>query len=109
MKDERVLYDSDYELAAANGIEKRIANERFYRYGWDKQRTITEEVGKPPLWAEYKELALSKGVSYQMFKRWTNRGVKPMDLINLGKIGRDQEKLKAIAMLVAKADKERER
>lgn len=88
MKDERVLYDSDYELAAAKGISKRIADERFYRYKWDKQRAVTEEVDKPPLWAKYKELALSKGVSYQMFRRRIKKGMEPLEAVELGEVGK---------------------
>lgn len=92
MNDERVLYDHDYEVAKKNGIIKRIANERFYRYKWDKQRTITEKVQKPPLWSEYKELALAKGVSYQMFQRRTGKGMEPLAAIDLGRVGNDHKK-----------------
>lgn len=80
----------DYEIARMNGINYKIAYERFHNYFWTKQRTITEPVGKKPLWDEYKEQALKNGVSYQMFLRRIKKGETPEMAVSGGKWARSK-------------------
>jgi hypothetical protein len=81
------LTDSDYAKAEANGIPKGYAYHRYYTYGWDLERALTEPVGaykritlNMELWDQWKETAETSGVTKQLFynrlnkktgKKWT--------------------------------------
>lgn len=40
------LSPDDYKIAESNGINKRMAYQRYYDYGWDKTRAITQPINK---------------------------------------------------------------
>jgi len=80
------LTAADYWTAKEKGIPYHTAYERFHKYGWDRQRTITEEVGKLPEWEKYKEQALANKVSYGMFMRRRKKGMTPEQAISLGRL-----------------------
>lgn len=38
----KYLVQEDYDIAYKNGISKKMLETRFYTYGWDKERAITQ-------------------------------------------------------------------
>ena len=60
----KYLNDKDYELADKNGISRSLLYSRFYVYGWDKERAITQPKGnakfKKPKRLEEKWYELAK-------------------------------------------------
>ena len=80
------LTASDYWTAKENDISYHVAYERFHKYGWDRQRTITEPVDKVIEWEIYKDQALDNEVSYQMFRRRRREGKTPEEAIALGRL-----------------------
>lgn len=90
------LTPEDYAIARGNGIKYHVAYERFYKYGWDKQRTITEPLKKEILWDKYKEKALANDVSYQRFRARIRDGKTPEEAIAMGRLaGKDKTRLPA--------------
>lgn len=83
--EEEYMTPEDYNIARKNGISYKIAYERFHNSLWSKQRTITEEVKKKPIWETYKEQALENGVSYQVFRKRIRCGETPEMAVSRGK------------------------
>lgn len=79
------LRPEDFEIARQNGISYSIAYSRFYRYGWDKQRAITEPLRQEGPWKTYKDQALANGVPYGMFLRRLHQGLSPEEAIRQGR------------------------
>lgn len=60
------LSPRDYKTAASNGIHKKLAYERFYKYGWSADRAITQKPERDmSKWvALAKRNGISKGTFY---------------------------------------------
>lgn len=71
------LTDDDYKQAEENGISRMVAYNRFYNYGWDKNKTITHPVKRTKLWDQYKEKCWENGVSNNNFHRRIKNGWTP--------------------------------
>jgi hypothetical protein len=59
------LEPSDYKIANNNGISNKLANQRFYEYGWTAKNTIT----KPPErdLSKWIKIAEENGISRMTF------------------------------------------
>lgn len=75
------LTQEDFETAKANGISYMTAYNRFYSYGWDAERAVTEPThtyAKQKLWPRFKDLATEHGICQQTFyNRMRYRGMTP--------------------------------
>jgi hypothetical protein len=64
------LTEHDFEIAARHGISRHNAYQRFYMYGWDKERAITEPMRSA---VSNKRKCQEIGLSYHTFlKRRAN-------------------------------------
>lgn len=59
------LSPDDYEIAKNNGIHKKLAYERFYKYGWSAERAITEAPQRDM--SDWVALAKRNGISKGTF------------------------------------------
>lgn len=76
------LQDSDYQIAAANGIGRSTAHSRFYDYGWSRERTINTPVLKKDnlkKWEEWREVAEVNGINKQQFLQRLFHGKTPKE------------------------------
>lgn len=69
------LTDDDYQTAKLNGISRERTHERFYTYGWSKQRAITEPLNSGGLWGKYKAICEKSGISESTFYKRVERGI----------------------------------
>ncbi len=63
------LTADDYDNAAKNGISKDNLDQRFSKYGWDKDRAITQPIRKPRKHEDdyQKALGLGTDIDYRLF------------------------------------------
>lgn len=72
------LTDEHYQKAKENGISKRVAYQRFYQYGWDIKKAISEPVRKyPNLYPKWKKQCEEIGISQRAFYNRIQRGMTP--------------------------------
>jgi hypothetical protein len=71
------LTDEDYAIAAKNGISQKRAHQRFYQYGWDRERAFTQSIDKVTRWDRYKSICEANGISQNTFDRRIKRGKSP--------------------------------
>lgn len=74
------LTPEDYATAEANGICRHTVYQRFYHYGWDKQRAITEKIRtkESDIWKQYKDICAKHGLSSENFQGRLKLGWDPM-------------------------------
>jgi hypothetical protein len=72
------LTEEDYAVAAANGISRKRAYQRFYENGWEKERAITQKIGASR-WSMYHEKCEANGITQQRFNDRIRRGKSPED------------------------------
>lgn len=69
------LAESDYRIAAENGLDRNLVYRRVYENGWSVERAITEPVHEENratgAWARWKDVAV---VNYQTFRTRLSRG-----------------------------------
>jgi hypothetical protein len=87
------LTDEDYKQAAANGIPRKVAYNRFYTHSWDKEKTITKPV-YTSIWYQYKEICWEHGISNNTFHRRIRSGMSPEEAANTLWIPHDKRKSK---------------
>lgn len=68
------LTEKDYQRAIANGIERERARERFYNLGWDKERTVTEQINKKIDRTHWIKVAAENGITRSAFNTRLQRG-----------------------------------
>ncbi|WP_226085665.1 hypothetical protein [Mesobacillus sp. S13] len=62
------LTDEDYEIAEKNGINRRLAYQRFYMQNFSKRRAITQPVKKSyPELQKFRKIALENGIKHTTF------------------------------------------
>lgn len=87
------LTEEDYEIAKANGISKNNLRQRYYDYGWDKERARTEKV-KPrvgKLWLQYKDICAQNNVDASLFgTRVLQHGWTPERAANTPRMTREE-------------------
>lgn len=67
------LTDQDYEIAEKNGINRKNAWQRFYEYGWDKEKTLYTPLRKASKqWKEWVKVAEKNGISEPAFRNRMN-------------------------------------
>ena len=64
---------SDYERAAAAGVSKKTLELRIRKYGWKKERAITEPPKKSMCRKAWVEIAKQNGISYGTFMGRVNQ------------------------------------
>ena len=64
-----VLTEEAYRIAESNGISRENLRQRYWDYGWDAERAVTEPLRdmKPKLWDDWKETATNNGISNTLF------------------------------------------
>lgn len=89
MEEERYfLLEEDFLTAEANGISRRLANQRVEVGGWSIDRAITEapnrrNEGFQRLWEEWEDIAKQNGVSRRNFwQRIRTLGLTPEEAAN---------------------------
>ena len=69
------LTDEDFKTAEANGIPNGIVYNRFYTYGWKKEKALTETYRpRPKTHVKYKEELKKSGVNLNTFYMRIGRG-----------------------------------
>lgn len=91
------LTAEDYAAAIKNGISRKNAYQRFYVYGWTKERTINEPLRDRSFFKKYKEKCAEIGLNYQTFLKRLRRGISPEDALYLPKKPKLSPDLIAIA------------
>jgi hypothetical protein len=72
------LTDDDFATAARNGISRRRAYERFYNWGWERERAITQPLQKRGhLWVQYKAKCAEINLSRAGFIGRIDSGMTP--------------------------------
>lgn len=69
------ITDEEYELAASNGISRRVLSYRIRDFGWSKQKALTTPVqkrSKYPQWAM--DLAVANNIQITTFQNRVRRG-----------------------------------
>ncbi|MBY0597718.1 hypothetical protein [Bacillus bingmayongensis] len=81
MEEER-LTEADYEIARRNGIPKKRAWQRVNQLYWDKERAITEPVGKSKYkggkakkYGDWPSIAQSNGIHKDTFYYRIKKGM----------------------------------
>lgn len=75
------LTPEDYAIAKENGISKRNLDQRFYMYGWSKERAITKKPvrkgGRAKFPPEIKKLAMKNDINDDTFYYRIKAGYTP--------------------------------
>jgi hypothetical protein len=80
------LTDEHYLIAEQNGISKRNVYQRWYYYGYDIQRAITEPLKTcSNVWSEWKEVCKSNGISNDCFNMRIKKGMPPEEAATMPK------------------------
>jgi hypothetical protein len=67
-----------YIIAEANGISRANVQSRFWNYGWDMERVITEPLRKSDsVWLQWKETSLKNGISNECYCARVRKGMTP--------------------------------
>lgn len=69
----KYLSEEDFKIAESNGISRHNAFQRFYYYGWTKEKSITEPMRSANT-RLYKQRCKEIGLSYRTFCRRLERG-----------------------------------
>ncbi len=56
------LTDEDYEIAVKNGINRKLAYDRFYNRGWDAEDAISKPKGNQGILKKIQKEALENGI-----------------------------------------------
>lgn len=95
------LTDEDFKYAKERGISYKVCYDRFYVYGWTKERTINEPVkqrGKrinyPKEWIKK---AAENGINDNLFRYRVSKGLTPEQAATLPKI-KNKKKTYKVAM-----------
>lgn len=89
----KYLTEDDYIIAAANGISQKRAYQRFYQYGWDRERTITQPIDKISRWDRYKSICKENGISQAMFNARILLGKSPYEAATTKRSSRGRKKV----------------
>lgn len=87
------LTDKDFEIAAENGISRANAIQRFYTYGFSKERAITERVKTKTLLGTWRPvLAITKVSESTFYRNMKVKGMTPFEAATTApkKIGREK-------------------
>lgn len=79
------LSPEDIAIAEKNGISYAAVQQRFYRYGWSKERAMTQPMGRR-LWNQYKDECLKLGISCNYFFKRIRNGMTPEEAANRPKL-----------------------
>jgi len=75
------LTDNDYAIAAKNGISRKRVYQRYYENGWDKERSITQNVRQQKIrkskWFTYHTKCEALEISPGTFYSRLQRGMEP--------------------------------
>lgn len=73
------LTEEHYLTAEANGISRKNAYQRWYHYGWEIERAITEplQIQNQSEWMEWKDIAQKNGVYVSLFWYRLRQGMTP--------------------------------
>jgi hypothetical protein len=73
------ITDEAFRVAKGNGISRKNVRQRYWDYGWDIEKAITEPVIKfsAPRWPMWKEIAEKNGVSSVLFNVRIGSGMTP--------------------------------
>jgi hypothetical protein len=83
------LTEEDYATAEKNGINRKIAYQRYYLQGWKVEKTITHPVKKiRRLYPKYQRTCERNGVSVSTFYKRLREGMEPEAAATLPTIAR---------------------
>jgi hypothetical protein len=73
------LTDKDYEIAKGNGISHQAAYNRFYIYGYSRERAVTEPIKDQYKWGyeKWKDHCQRLGISPALFRARRRSGWGP--------------------------------
>jgi uncharacterized protein YjcR len=96
------LTPNDYEIAEQNGISKHNVEQRFYTYGWSKDRAITYPLKiRKDIWNQYKDQSV---VSVSTFRRRLKDGMSPELAASTPRGKRDRSGAKLTLAVIQRAE-----
>jgi hypothetical protein len=96
------LTPNDYHIAEQNGISKHNVEQRFYTYGWPKDRAITYPIKiRKDIWNQYKDQSV---VSVSTFRRRLKDGMPPELAASTPRGKRDRSGAKITLSVIQRAE-----
>lgn len=91
------LTDEDYEVAEANGIHRKLLYNRFYMWGWSKERSVSQKPVHHPVMKGYiqkwKPVIEQTGITVALFyARVRAKGWDPERAATTPRMGPEEKK-----------------
>lgn len=94
------LTDADYKYAEERGLSHKVCYDRFYVYGWSKEKTLNTPKktrgAKANYSKEWIKIAAENGINDNLFRYRISKGLTPEQAATLPKVKNRKMGYKAV-------------